>query len=45
MGYITAGPTNPILVGFSQSSVTGAFATAGTLTLSSIMPYVFLRMA
>jgi hypothetical protein len=45
MGYITAGPTNPILVGFTQSSVTGAFATAGTLTLSSIMPYVFLRMA
>ena len=45
IGYLTQGSTNSIIVGFSQSSVTGAFATAGSLTVQAAIPYVFLRMA
>jgi len=34
-----------LVQGFSESSVTGAFATAGTLTNNTSTPYVWLRAA
>jgi hypothetical protein len=41
----TTSPGSNVIVGFAQSSVTGAFSTAGTLTNGTLLPYVWLRTA
>jgi hypothetical protein len=40
-----SGPASNQNMGYFQSSVTGAFATAGTLTAAGSMPFVYLRVA
>jgi hypothetical protein len=41
----SAGTTGSFTAGFSQSSVTGAFADAGTLAIATAAPYVWFRVA
>jgi hypothetical protein len=43
--FTTASPGLNVTVGFSQTSVTGAFSTVGTLNNSTLVPYVWLRTA
>jgi hypothetical protein len=45
MGHLSVGQTSSVTVGFSQGSVTGAFATAGTLTQVQSIPFTWFRMA
>lgn len=41
----TTSPSVAQINGYSQSSVTGAFATAGTLSVSQSLPYAWIRTA
>jgi hypothetical protein len=45
IGFGSATPNANIAAGFFQSSVTGAFASAGSLTVGNTVPYTYLRIA
>jgi hypothetical protein len=43
--FTSTSPGSSVISGYTQSSVTGAFASAGTLSNGTLMPYVWLRTA
>jgi|688.fasta_scaffold98155_8 hypothetical protein len=45
IGFGSATPNGNIAAGFFQSSVTGAFASAGSLTVGNTIPYTYVRIA